>query len=315
MDTLHVKAYKEGGEMRVARYVLGVLALAALFAVGWALAATASVSLTAKGPEPTTVTVDWGDTVVFSNADTVDRQVTSPQAPFASGPIPPGGSFQYRFEGRAGRYTFVQTGTRPNTSGAVVVTASGEVTLVIGKAVAPYGTKVSVSGRSTYAGTPVVVQLRPYGGTGDWKDLLSLVASESGTYSSQITATQGGRLRARVAANQISSDFVDLALLPRVAASVRPRRARAGTRVLVTGRIVPADAASTVDLEVFPPDRKRWEREATKAVSKSGQVTFAFKAAKGRTKVRLSLSRSGLEPGFVPAASRSIVVIGTATRS
>lgn len=296
--------------MRVGR-LLAALACCALFGAGLALAATTTVSLTAKGPEPATVSVEWGDTVVFTNVDTVERGVTSARAPFASGAVPPGGTFEHRFDGRAGRYSFSQTGSRPTTFGAVEVKVTGKVSLVARPRTAAYGSTVTISGRSSYPGTQVAVQLRQAGSSGDWTDLLVPVASESGTFSGRIKATAGGRLRARVAAGQVSSDLVDLEVLPLLRASVRPPRARAGTRALVTGAVTPAGAASMADLEEWDADRKAWAREATKRVSRSGKVAFSFKLRKGPTRLRVALRRGVLDPGFGSVVSRVLVVTGT----
>lgn len=297
--------------MRVAQSLLGVLFLGVLFTSGYALAARATVSLTASGPQPATVTVDWGDTVAFSNGDTVDRGVTSQRAELDSGIIPPGGTFEHRFAGRAGRYNFAQTGTRPTSFGVVVLTAKGKVTLKTSKQVMAYGSFITVSGRSTYGGTPVVVQFRPAGASADWIAVLSENAASDGTYSGRIRVPVGGRMRAVVAADQVSSEIQDLSVLPRIAASLRPNRARAGSRVVVNGRVVPAGAASSADLEEYNTDRKAWVRKSSKALSKAGKVTIVLKAVSGRTKYRLSLKRGALEPGFAPVVSNSMLVIGS----
>ena len=295
--------------MRVARRLLAVLVFSALFACGYALAAGTSVSLTAQGPQPATVTVDWGDTVTFSNADTVDHGVNSTRAGISNVTIPPGGTFEHRFAGRAGRYNYTQTGSRPNFSGVVELTAAGKVTLRLSKDIGVYGSIVTLSGRSSYGGTPVLLEVRLAGASGDWTPLASPTATADGTYSAQIRLTAGGRVRARVAEGQVSSTIEDLAVQPRLAANVRPRRAAKGARVMVTGRIVPASAASSADLEEFDAERKTWTRKASKAVSKSGTVTFTLKAEAGRTRLRISLKRAGLEPGFIPVTSRPLLVV------
>ena len=297
--------------MRSARVLLGALALGVLFTSGFALAAGATVSLTAEGPQPETVTVDWGDTVVFSNGDTVDRGVMSQRAGFESGVITPGGSYEFRFDARAGRYGFIETGTRPTFSGVVVVTAAGKVTLTASKKIAPYKASITLSGRSTYAGTPVVIQLRPAGASGDWTTMLDLTAAANGTYSGTIRLTAGGRVRALVAAGQVSSDFADLAVLPSVRARVSRTRVKKGEKVVVTGRVIPASAAASVDLEERREDRSNWLRKATKTVSKNGTVTFVVQASGGRNHLRLALKRGALEPGFVAAVSRPMLVVGT----
>lgn len=296
--------------MRVVRLLGGALAVGVLFVSGYALAATTSVSLTAQGPQPATVTIDWGDTVAFSNGDTVARGVTSARAEMASGTIDPGGKFEHRFLGRAGRYSFVQTGTRPQSSGVVILALGGGVTLVTSKKVGPYGSFVTLSGRSTYGETPVVVQLRQAGASGDWKIIFTRTADADGSYTGRLRLTAGGRIRALVAADQISSPLRDVAVQPRVASSVRPSRARPGTRVSVRSRILPAGAATSADLERYDPERKSWQRESTRSVSRSGLVTFRFKAEKGRTQLRISLRRSALEPGFTATVGRTMVVVG-----
>lgn len=295
--------------MRVGQ-LLAVCACGALFAAGFALADTATVSLTASGPDPATVTVDWGDTVVFTNVDTVERSVTSQRAPFASGPISPGSSFEHRFEGRAGRYSFVQSGSRPTTSGVVEVVPSGKVSLAVRPATALHGSKVTITGTSSYTGTPVVIEFRQAGASGDWKEALSLVASATGAYSGRIEATAGGRLRARVAGGQIASGLVSLHVQPRVTLRVEPRRVRAGARTVVTGTISPTSAASMADLEMFDADMRSWRREMSRRVSRNGTVRFSFRVAKGRTQLRIVLRRGALQPGFIPIASSPRVIVG-----
>lgn len=297
--------------MRPLRALLAALAFGALFAGGYALAARTTVSLTAEGPQPATVTVDWNDTVVFSNADTVDRAVMSQRAPFDSGIIPPGGTYEYRFEGRAGRYSFIQTGTRPTTSGVVVLAPRGKVTLRASEQVARYGTSIALTGRSSYGGTPVVIQLRPAGAEGEWATALTLNAGAEGTYGGTLRMTVGGRLRALVAAGQVGSDLVNVDVLPRIQVRVNRNRVEKGARIVVTGRVVPASAALRIDLEERRQDRSNWLRKATKAVSRDGTVTFVVAASGGRNHLRLALKRGGLESGFAPTVSRALLIVGT----
>lgn len=287
-----------------------MLAFAVLFASGYALAGTAGVSLTAAGPEPKEVTVDWGDTVVFSNADKVDRGITLPRVAVTSPPIPPGGSFEHRFDDRAGRYNFQQTGPRPTFSGVVVLTVNGKLTLKTSKKVGAYRSSVTLSGRSTYAGTPVVIQNRKLGAAGDWTTLMTLPTAADGSYSGRIRLTAPGRLRARTAADQVTSEFQDLAVVPRIQARASRNRVPKGARVVITVLIVPAGAAASVDLEERLQGRG-WLRKSSKAVPKSGKVKFVFKVVKGRTQFRLALKRGGLDPGFQPVVSKSMLVVGT----
>ena len=297
--------------MGLLRVLLGVLVLGALLTSGYALAASATVSLTAEGPRPEMVTVDWGDTVVFSNVDTVERTVTSERAQMNSGAIPPGGTFEFQFTGRTGSYRFTQLGTRPTSFGFVVLTAKGKVTLTTGRQLVPYGSTISLAGRSSYPGTPVQVQFRPAGATGDWAPVLDVTAGGNGTYSGRTRPTAGGRLRALVAAGQVSSDLVDITILPRLQIRVSRNRVKESRRIVVTGRVTPASAADSVDLEERSQGQSRWQRKATKAVSKRGTVTFVVKVSSGRNLLRLVLARGALNAGFAPVTSRPALVVGT----
>lgn len=292
------------------RVLLGALVFGVLFTGGYALAARTGVSLTSEGPRPETVTVDWGDTVAFSNVDTVERTVTSDRAQMNSGAIAPGGTFEFQFIQRAGSYRYNQLGTRPTTFGVVSLTAKGTVTLRVGRQLVPYGSSVTLAGKSSYPGTPVAVQFNPAGASGEWTTVATQTAAADGTYSGRARMTAGGRLRARVAADQISSDIVDIKILPRLKMKVSRTRVAKSTRIVVTGRVTPASAGDTVDLEERRQGESRWERTKTKNVSKRGVVTFVVRASEGRTLLRLSLTRGGLNAGFAPVTSRPILVVG-----
>ena len=296
----------------MARGVFCVLVFGVLFAGGYALAAGAPVSLTAQGPQPATVTVDWGDTVTFSNQDSVERGVNSARAEITDVKIPPGASYEHRFDGRAGRYGYTQTGSRPTFSGVVMLTAAGKVTLKASKALVPYGSSITLSGRSAYPGTPVAVQFRPGGSSVDWVTLFSPDAGADGSFAEATKLNAGGRLRALVAAGQVSSEFVNVAVVPGVKSGLSRSRVPKGTKIVVTARIVPATAVSSVDLEERRGgDRRGWTRKATKRVSKNGTVRFVVAAAEGRSFLRLSLKRGALDPGFAPTVGRSMFVVGT----
>ncbi len=293
------------------RVLLGALVLGALFTGGYALAASTSVSLTSGGPQPATVTVDWNDTVAFTNADTVERTVTSDRAQMNSGAIAPGNTFEFQFTSRAGAYRYNQLGTRPTTFGVVVLTATGRVTLRAGRAVVPFGSSIAFGGRSSYPGTPVEVQFNPAGAFGEWGAVANLTAAGDGAFAGRARLTAGGRLRALVAAGQIRSDFVDVSIVPRLRMRVSRNRVRKGSRVVITARVTPASAGDTVDLEARFPGESRWERMATKNLSREGTATLAVKVPEGRTSYRLSLSRGGLNAGFSPTTSRPALVVGT----
>lgn len=303
------------GTLRL-RMLFVLLGVAALGVGGAALAATAGISLTSQGPTPDTVTVEWGDTVEFTNNDSVGRGVTLPRVGVTSPTLTPGETFSYRFDGRAGRYGFMQTGAPPppSRSGAVVVNVTGKLSLAVSAAVAAYGSQVTVSGRSSYPGTPVLIQSRPSGASGDWAPFLTAPTSETGTYSVRFRLTAGVRLRARTAADQLTSSTASVSARPRLRIRVAPRSAARGSRIVVSGVVVPGQAARTANLEERLAGRSTWLRKDTRRVAKSGTVSFTFRAVAGRTRYRLALNRTGLQPGFEPVASAPVLVVGVPPR-
>lgn len=298
------------------RVLMGLAVLGVVGVGATAVAATSGISLTSEGPSPDTATVEWGDTVEFTNGDSVGRGVTIPRVSVTSPTLGPGEKFAYRFDGRAGRYGFMQTGAPPpaTRSGTVVVNATGKVTLAASKEVAPVGSQITLSGRSSYGGTPVVVQSRPAGASGDWSTLVTVTAGDDGTYSTRFPLAVGLRLRARVAADQVTSSTVSVGARPIVRIRVAPRSAAQGARIVVSGVVAPGTAARTANLEERLAGRSTWSRKDTRRVTKNGQVSFTFRAAAGRNRYRIVLNRAGLQPGYEPVASAFVLVVGTPPR-
>lgn len=297
------------------RVLVVLLGIAALGVVGVVGAATSGISLTAQGPTPASVTVEWGDTVDFANGDSVARGVTIPRVSVTSPTLAPGETFSYRFDGRAGRYGFMQTGapSPPSRSGAVIVNVTGKLSLVASASVARHGSQVTLSGRSSYPGTPVVIQSRPAGAFGDWVTLLTAPTADDGAYSVRFRLTAGVRLRARTAADQVTSQTVSLVARPLLRIKAAPRRAAQGTRIVVSGVVVPGSAVRSANLEERLPGRSTWLRKATKRVAK-GRVSFTFKVVAGRARYRIALNRTGLQAGFAPVVSTAVLVVGTTPR-
>jgi plastocyanin len=296
--------------MRRLRVPAAVLGLVALGTAGYALAASTSISLTADGPQPETVTVNWGDTVVYSNSDSVEHAIRIPRAEVTTPSIPPGGTFEQKYEGRGGNYNFVQVGRR-NHSGQVVVKVEGDVTLKASAVVVPYGKSVTLSGTSAYPGHPVVVRGRNAGAGGDWKNVLEVVAAENGTFSGRLRPKVGARYQARAAADQLASKMVDVAVKPRVTIAVSRRTAPAGSTLTVTGRILPGGAVDRADLVGYDQRRKRWVTVSTRAVAKNGKVVFRVKVEEGANRLKISFRRSSTSAGYTPAESRFVRVLGT----
>jgi len=87
---------------------------------GGAPVATGTVAIKNFAFGPASVTVPVGTTVTWTNDDSEAHTVTAPKGPPHSPPLPPGGTFTYRFT-KPGTYSYLCT-IHPYMHGTVVVT-------------------------------------------------------------------------------------------------------------------------------------------------------------------------------------------------
>src|SRR5437588_2518531 len=90
--------------MRKAILVTAAICLLAL--IPGAAAKTVNVDLSKVGFVPSAVTVDVGDTVIWTNKDTDNHQVVCKACPFTSPVLKPGDNYSYQFT-KVGRFTTV----------------------------------------------------------------------------------------------------------------------------------------------------------------------------------------------------------------
>ena len=296
---------------RPARLVKVALATAAALALafgGFALAGQVPVQLGPEGPQPETVTVNWSDTVTFTNADTEVHAILFPSMTVTSPDIPPGGTFVRVFDQKKGTFAYVQTGSKRHT-GRVVVKLQGQVVLKAVPDQVVFGQTAALSGTSPYPNSPVVMSQRPIGGQTETQ-ITTVTAANDGSFSASFRPQSGSRLRASVAVGQLRSPLITVKVAPRVTIAARPTTVKAGRTVTVTGRLAPADVVERVHLERYDVKRKEWNRLSTRPASPSGAVVFRWQAEKGSSLLRLRVTRADLKAAYVPTVSRSAVVRG-----
>lgn len=113
-------------------------------------AATVQISITRVGFVPANVTVNTGDTVTWTNADTRNRQVVSQEASFASPVLAPTATFSFTYT-KAGRFRFEDPLVSPRQRGTVTVRAAGTVTLAANPTIVRYGRSTVLSGKISEA--------------------------------------------------------------------------------------------------------------------------------------------------------------------
>jgi hypothetical protein len=302
---------KRLGEARKRTVVVLAIGSAALAAAGAALA-TVGVSLTGSGPQPATVTIPWGETVVFGNDSGLPQVIEIPRETYTSETIPPGGALSYVFDGRAGPYVVRQVGTQQVHQGRVVVELDGALTFS-GPDTVTYGRRAVVRGTSTVTGSPPVsiMRSRP-DDPAVWDEVTTAEVAEDGSFVARLELETGGRFRAEAAAGQVRSTAVRISVRPTIAISVADRTVAVGRVVRVSGRLAPAGAASRAQLEIYNAERKRWVRVDSARVSASGTVALSFRLEqRGKTRVRVALQRTAVTEGFTASSSRWVVVTAT----
>jgi len=287
-------------------------AAAALVATaGFALAATVTVTLGPKGPQPVVVTVEWGDTLAFVNGDSVTHAITSAHNDVGPATLAPGATVGGTETAHAGSYQFRQTGGK-SFVGTVVVTATGKVTLKASKATVVYGRPVALSGVSSKPDTAVLIEQRPAGDTA-WKPLATVTAADDGTFGYVVKPELATKLRASIAGGQIRSDPVAVTVAPALTISSTARATRAGRTIPVSSRLVPPEAATRVTLLACSPYSHGWQTVAARPPGPSGRITFRWTAGYGRTLLRAEVGRKDAAPGFLSAQSPTIAVTATGT--
>jgi plastocyanin len=128
------------------RAVSLAVALCALAAAPHAVAGTMSVSITRAGFIPNPANIKSGDSITWTNSDTVNRQVVSQEAGFASPVLKPNETYTFVF-GQSGRFAY-QDPLGRNRRGTVVVAAEAarSVTLAAARSTVTYGGSVTLSG-------------------------------------------------------------------------------------------------------------------------------------------------------------------------
>jgi plastocyanin len=284
--------------------------LVALLGAGYALAAGPTVTLTANGPQPADVTVNWGDTVTFTNGDNKEHGITIPRTRSQSPSIPAGGTYEHVFDGRRGSYLFRQTGGGPNANGNIVVDLSGTVAFAASSTMLDYGRSVQLTGRSPYPGRPVTIASRTPGRGGDWAAVSTVAAAADGTFALEVTPRVSARYRAQVAADQLDSEPVLISLRPVLRITPTARRTKAGRKLKIIARVNPASAATSVDLEVYDAERRRWFARGRARVGPGGRANLQWAVVKGTSRVRLSVKPVALRGGWTAAISPTVRITG-----
>lgn len=286
---------------------LGVLALGL---AGYALAASFTVTLTSGGPQPGLFTAALGDTVTFVNGDYVTHTVVDRSIGLQSPPLGPGQSWAYVLT-ISGRHTYSQEG-KPTGFGQIIVNRTGTVTLKVSRRSLAYGSGAVLSGTTSFSTVPVKIEEREKGQT-QWNLLATVTPAADGSFVQGIQPQTGSQYRANVFDGELLSAPVEVDVRPVITLAAKRHTAAGGSLLTLTARIVPSDAAASVQLMRFDTRRQDWRRVLTRGVSSSGRATFTWRVEFGRSLLRAIVVKHALARGYAEASSRAVLVKGTGT--
>jgi plastocyanin len=209
------------------KFLLLLIAVASLAAAGAIAdlarpAATASQTITISktGYKPTAVSIMTGDTVVFTNTDTVAHTVvfkTTTGVKCTATPlaVPAGQSASCTFSS-AGKFNFSDaTGKGKNFRGTVTVSTPLATTLTVAPKTVPYGRKVTLAGALTskLSGQQLQVLALQCGATAPTK-LTNVTTTTGGAFTYQAQPLK--RTAYSVQNKGVTSVSVSAAVLPRL---------------------------------------------------------------------------------------------------
>jgi plastocyanin len=209
-------------------------ALCALAFSSVASAKTVAVDISQVGFVPANVSLQVGDTVTFTNKDTVNHQAVCQTCPFTSPVLKPNETYSYTFT-KAGKFTYTDPLNKNKKGTATVTAAPAVVSIVAAPSVVVYGGKTTLSGTiSTQPTGQKVDILAQVAGENAYKVIASVNTTAGGTYTYAVAPAKNTSYEARTklaGVPLITSSAVTVKVRPRVGLA---RRSLNHFRVSVT---------------------------------------------------------------------------------
>jgi plastocyanin len=287
------------------RLPLALVALALLTIPSALSATTKNVDVTAAGFTPKTVTIDFGDSVTWTNKDSANHQVLADQLTFPTSPVlAPNQTYSYTFM-KSGNFGY-RDALNTNRRGTVVVRAG--VSLKAAPAVTKYGATATLSGvvSNLATGETVNVDAKQCGAT-NFTRLASVKSAANGAWSAPVKPLMNTVFRANwknTNSSELTHSVAPLLTLKRVRSHTYKASLTAAQGL--TGKYVV--------LQRYAKSKRAWRtvKHVTLRSAKAGvaptivsSATVRLKIAKG-TRLRLLLTAAQAGPCY--AATRSSAV-------
>jgi plastocyanin len=285
------------------RAVSLAVALFALAAAPHALAGTMTVSITRAGFIPNPANIKAGDSITWTNSDTVNRQVVSQEAGFASPVLKPNETYTYAFA-QSGRFGYQDPLTR-NRRGTVNVAAEAarSVTLAAARSTVTYGGSVTLSGTvSTGSASERAEMLaRPLGQT-TFTKVGDVTTTAGGEWSFAVKPTIQTAYQVRW--RNADSGAVTIKVRPRVGLGIVSVRQGIFTTKATAAR-------SFAGKLVFFQRRNslgQWVSIKRIRLNASSAARFRARLPRGNSRIRVYFPQAQAGAGYLPGVSAARLV-------
>jgi plastocyanin len=297
--------------------ILLPLALAALAIGGPASAqqhATKTVSITRSAFVPSAVSIVAADSVTWTNSDSINHQVVSQAAGFASPILKPGEAYTYAFA-TAGKYSYKDALVKATGNGAVTVTAAplnATLTLAASATSIVYGVdSVTLTGKLSTAksGQQIALSSQPMGDA-QAKALDTTPTTADGQYTFTVTPTIQTIFTTawHSGTDKAASAPLTVAVHPRVGLGFLRRIGNRFTyRAKVTSDI--SYQGHYVYLQRYAASVGDWVSLKRVTLGSTSRAVFTVRLIPRTTKLRVFLPSSQAGEGYLWGVSRSLVAM------
>lgn len=295
--------------------LLPVLA-AMLIASPSAFAATKTVSITNAGFVPNTITIDAGDSIVWTNSDSKNRQPISQDAAFASPILKPAETYTFQFK-TDGRYVVTDALVR-----------NQKLTVTVKKAPAPVGSPSLTVNRTKviYGGAVVLTGKLPVAKAGEKVLLRAEVLTRTGTKQTssvaEVLSTPSGAFSFTTVPTARTTYTVNWQATPAAATTSSPVTVRVAPRVGLgvvkrVGRYVTFSTKATSTIPYAGRSVYIQRRNALgswvslkRVVLKSSTIATrsTVRIPKGLSSIRILMPQTQVGIGYVTGVSRVIQI-------
>jgi len=291
--------------------------LAAALAVSpAALGATKTVSITNSAFVPNSVMIESGDSIIWTNSDSRNRQPISQDAGFASPILKPGETYTYAFKDD-GKFTITDALVK-NQRLTVTVTKpapAGAPTLASTKASVIYGGSVVLSGRVPTAKAGEKITLRAEvvtpNGTKQTSTIADTTTTSGGDYTFTVVPSAQTAYTATWQATVVttsSSPAVTVKVAPRIGIGVIRKVGR-----YVTFSAKATSAQSYAGRSVYIQRRNsfgQWISLKRVVLSSNTIATRStVRLPKGLSRVRVLMPQAQAGLGYVAGFSRTLLIV------